>query len=153
MQFDAKLMHLVTCHVINNLTSLVVLGIDWLTEHQPEIDGPNYIVIMHLANGKRLLILGLAAGYSKPIFIFCSSKVACKSVAKGSMHGLSLFHLTILQHVCIELNVHRQTSYQCTGKMVSLLSKIVGNELSRNLLMYLNPLDHRYSGILTIILT
>ena len=38
MQFYANLMHLVTCHVVNNLTSLVVLGIDWLMEHWPEID-------------------------------------------------------------------------------------------------------------------
>ena len=52
MQFDANLMHLVTCHVVNNLTSLVVLGIDWLMEHWPEIDWPNYTVTMHLANGK-----------------------------------------------------------------------------------------------------
>ena len=48
MQFDANLMHLVTCHVVNNLTSLVVLGIDWLTEHWPEINWPNYTVTMHL---------------------------------------------------------------------------------------------------------
>ena len=69
------------------------------------------------------------------------------------MHGLSSFHLTILQHVCMEQSVHRQTNYQCMGKMVSLLSRIVGNELLRNLLMYLNPLDHQYSGISAIILT
>ena len=68
------------------------------------------------------------------------------------MHGLSLFHLRILQHICMERSVHRQTSYQCTGKMVSLLSRIVGSEFLRNLLMYLNPLDHQYSGILTIVL-
>ena len=52
MQFDANLLHLVTCHVVNNLTSLVVLGIDWLTEHRPEIDWPNYTVTLHLVNGK-----------------------------------------------------------------------------------------------------
>ena len=90
MQFDANLMHLVTCHVINNLTSLFVLGIDWLMEHQPEIDWPNYTIIMHLANGKRLLIPGLTAGNSKPTFIFCSSKVACKSVAQGEYAWLIL---------------------------------------------------------------
>ena len=83
MHFNANLMHLVTCHIVNNLTSSVVLGIDWLTEHRPEIDWPNYTVILHLENGKRLLIPGLAAGNSKPTFVFCSSKVACKSVAKG----------------------------------------------------------------------
>ena len=33
VQFDANLTHLVTCHVVTNLTSLVMLGIDWLTEH------------------------------------------------------------------------------------------------------------------------
>ena len=38
MQFNTNLMHLVTCHVINNLTSSVVLAIDLLTEHWPEID-------------------------------------------------------------------------------------------------------------------
>ena len=75
MQFDANLMHFVTCHVVNNLTSLVVLGIDWLMEHEPEIDWPNYTVTIHLANGKQLLIPGLAAGNSKPTFVFCSSKV------------------------------------------------------------------------------
>ena len=37
MQFDANLMHLITCHVVNNLTSSVVFGIDWLMEHRPEI--------------------------------------------------------------------------------------------------------------------
>ena len=52
MQFDTNLMHLVTCHVVNNLTSLVVLGIDWPMEHRPKINWPNYIVTMHLANGK-----------------------------------------------------------------------------------------------------
>ena len=69
--------------MVNNLTSSVVLGIDWLTEHRPEIDWPNYTVILHLANSKQLLILGLAASNSKPTFVFCSSKVACKLVAKG----------------------------------------------------------------------
>ena len=49
--FNANLMHLVTCHVVNNLTSLVVLGIDWLMEHWPETDWPNYTVTLHLANG------------------------------------------------------------------------------------------------------
>ena len=68
------------------------------------------------------------------------------------MHGLSSFHLTILQHVCMEQSVHRPTSYYCMGKMVSLLSRIIGSKLSRNLLMYLNPLDHKYNGILTIVL-
>ena len=68
------------------------------------------------------------------------------------MHGLSSFHLTILQHVCMEGSVHKPTSYQCTGKMVSLLNRIIGSELLRSLLMYLNPLDHQYSGILTIVL-
>ena len=90
MQFDANLMHLVTCHVVNNLTSLVVLGIDWLIEHQPEIDWPNYTVTLHLANGKQLLIPGLAAGNSKPTFVFCSSKVACKLVAQGEHAWLIL---------------------------------------------------------------
>ena len=52
MQFDASLTHLVTCHVVNNLTSLVVLGIDWLMEHWPEINWLNYVAIMHLVNGK-----------------------------------------------------------------------------------------------------
>ena len=52
MQFNANLMHLVTYHMVNNLTSLVVLGIDWLMEHQFEINWPNYIVTMHLVNGK-----------------------------------------------------------------------------------------------------
>ena len=52
MQFDANLMHLLTCHVVNNLISLVVLGIDWLMEHQPEINWLNYTVTLHLANGK-----------------------------------------------------------------------------------------------------
>ena len=52
MQFDANLMHLVTCHVVNNLTSSVVLGMDWLMEHWPEINWPNYTVTMHLVNGK-----------------------------------------------------------------------------------------------------
>ena len=81
MQFDTNLMQLVTCHVVNNLTSLVVLGIDWLLEHQPDIDWLNYTVTLHLANGKQLLIPGLAAGNSKPTFVFCSSKLACKLVA------------------------------------------------------------------------
>ena len=62
--FNANLMHLVTCHVVNNLTSSVVLGIDWLMEHQTEIDWPNYTVTLHLTNGKQLLIPGLAAGNS-----------------------------------------------------------------------------------------
>ena len=83
MQFNTDLMHLVTCHVVNNLTSLVVLGIDWLMEHQPEIYRLNYTVIMHLANGKQLFIPGLAAGNSKPTFMFCSRKVASKLVAQG----------------------------------------------------------------------
>ena len=83
MQFDTNLMHLDTCHVVHNLTSLVVLGIDWLTEHWLEINWLNYTVIMHLANGKRLLIPGVAAGNSKLTFMFCSSKVACKLVAQG----------------------------------------------------------------------
>ena len=52
MHFNANLIHLVTCHVVNNLTSSVVLGIDWLIEHRPEIDWPNYTVTLHLANGK-----------------------------------------------------------------------------------------------------
>ena len=90
MQFDTNLMHLVTCHVVNNLTSSVVLGIDWLIEDQPEINWPNYTVIMHLANGKRLLIPGLAAGNSKPTFVLCSSKVACKLVAQGEHAWLIL---------------------------------------------------------------
>ena len=90
MQFDANLIHLVICHVVNNLTSLVVLGIDWLTEHWPEIIWPNYTVTMHLANGKLLLIPGLAAGNSKPTFEFCSSKVACKLVAQGEHAWLIL---------------------------------------------------------------
>ena len=68
------------------------------------------------------------------------------------MHGLSSLHLTILWYVCIELSVNRPTSYQCTDKMVTLLNRIVGSKLSRNLLMYLNPLDHQYSGISIIIL-
>ena len=55
------------------------------------------------------------------------------------MHGLSSFYLTNLQHVHIEQSMYRKTSYQCTGKIVSLLSRIVGSELLRNLLMYLNP--------------
>ena len=88
--FNANLMHLVTYHVVHNLTSLVVLGIDWLMEHWPEIDWPNYTVILHLANGKRLLIPGLAAGNSKPTFIFFSSKVACKLLAKGEHAWLIL---------------------------------------------------------------
>ena len=91
MHFNANLMHLVTCHVVNNLTSSVVLGIDWLMEHRPEIDWPNYTVTLHLANGKWLLIPGLAAGNSKPTFVFCSSKVACKLVAKGEHAWLILF--------------------------------------------------------------
>ena len=90
MHFNANLMHLVTCHVVNNLTSSVVLGIDWLMEHWPEIDWPNYTVTLHLANGKQLLIPGLAAGNSKPTFVFCSSKVACKLVAKGEHAWLIL---------------------------------------------------------------
>ena len=90
MQFDANLMHLVTCHVVNNLKNSVVLGIDWLMEHHPEINWPNYIVTMHLANGKQLLIPGLAAGNSKPTFVFCSSKVACKLVAQGEHAWLLL---------------------------------------------------------------
>ena len=53
IQFNANLLHLVTCHVINNLTSSVVLGIDWLIEHQPEIDWSNYTVTLHWVNGKR----------------------------------------------------------------------------------------------------
>ena len=52
MQFDANLMHLVTYHIVKNLKSLVVFGINWLMEHQPEIDWLNYIVTMHLANSK-----------------------------------------------------------------------------------------------------
>ena len=28
MQFNENLMHLVTCHVVNNLTSLIVLGVN-----------------------------------------------------------------------------------------------------------------------------
>ena len=90
MHFNANLMHLVTCHVVNNLISSVVLGIDWLMEHQPEIDWLNYTVTLHLANGKWLLIPGLAAGNSKPTFVFCSSKVACKLVAKGEHAWLIL---------------------------------------------------------------
>ena len=90
MQFDANLMHLVTYHVVNNLTSSVVLGIDWLMEHWPEINWLNYTVIMHLANGKQLLIPGLAAGNSKPTFMFCSSKVTCKLVAQGEHAWLIL---------------------------------------------------------------
>ena len=64
MQFDTNLMHLVTCHVVNNLASSVVLGIDRLMEHQPEINWPNYTVTLHLMNSKRLLIPGLASGNS-----------------------------------------------------------------------------------------
>ena len=90
MQFDANLMHLVTCHVVNNLTSLVVLGIDWIMEYRPEINWLNYTVAMHLVNGKRLLIPGLAAGNSKPTYVFCSSKVACKLVAQGEHAWLIL---------------------------------------------------------------
>ena len=86
----ANLMHLVTCHVVNNLTSSVVLGIDWLMEHWPEINWPNYTVTLHLVNGKWLLIPGLAASNSKPTFMFCSSKVACKLVAKGEHAWLIL---------------------------------------------------------------
>ena len=52
MQFNANFMHLVTYHVVNNLTSSVVLGIDWLTKHRLEINWPNYTVTLHLANGK-----------------------------------------------------------------------------------------------------
>ena len=52
VQFDTNLIYLVTCHVLTNLTSLVMPGIDCLTEHQPEIDWLNYTVIMHLVNGK-----------------------------------------------------------------------------------------------------
>ena len=33
MQFDTNLIHSVTCHVVNNLTNSIVVGIDWLTEH------------------------------------------------------------------------------------------------------------------------
>ena len=90
MQFDTNLMHFVTCHVVNNLTSSVVLGIDWLTEHQPEIDWPNFTVTLHLVNSKQLLIPGLASGNSKPTLVFCSSKVACKLVAKGEHAWLIL---------------------------------------------------------------
>ena len=74
MQFDTNLMHLVTCHMVNNLTSSVVLGIDWLMEHQPEVDWPNYTVTLHLANSKRLLIPGLAAGNNKPTFVVQASQ-------------------------------------------------------------------------------
>ena len=90
MNFNANLMHLVTYHVVNNLTSSVVLGIDWLMEHWPEIDWLNYTVTLHLANGKCLLIPGLAAGNNKPTFVFCSSKVACKLFAKGEHAWLIL---------------------------------------------------------------
>ena len=90
MHFNANLMHLVTCHVVNNLTSSVVLGIDCLMEHQPEINWPNYTVTLHLANGKWLLTPGLAAGSGKPTFVFCSSKMACKLVAKGEYAWLIL---------------------------------------------------------------
>ena len=83
IHFNANLMHLVICHVVNNLTSSVVLGIYWLMEHQPEIGWLKYTVTLNLVNGKQLLIPGLAAGNSKPIFVFCSSKVACKLVEKG----------------------------------------------------------------------
>ena len=38
IQFDVSSMHLVTYHMVNNLTSLIVLSIDWLMEHHPEID-------------------------------------------------------------------------------------------------------------------
>ena len=68
------------------------------------------------------------------------------------MHGLSSLHLTILQHVCMEQSVHRPSSYQRMGKRVNLLNRIVGSELSRNFLMYLNPLDHQYSGVSIIVL-
>ena len=74
MHFNANLMHFVTCHVVNNLTSSVVLGIDWLMKHQPEIDWPNYTVTLQRANGKHLLIPGLAAGNSKPTFMFCKQQ-------------------------------------------------------------------------------
>ena len=88
--FNANLMHLVTCYVVNNLKSSVMLGIDWLTEHQLEINWPNYTVTLHLVNGKWLYIPGLAAGNSKPTFVFFSSKVACKLVAKGEHAWLIL---------------------------------------------------------------
>ena len=90
MQFNANLMHLVTCHVVNNLISLFMVGIIWLMEHWPEIDWLNYTVTWHLANGKQLLIPGLASGNSMPTFVFCSSKVACKLVAKGKHAWLIL---------------------------------------------------------------
>ena len=90
VQFYANLMHLVTYHVVTNLTSFIVLGIDWLMELWHEIDWLNYTVTMHLVNGKWLLIPDLAAGSSKPTFIFCSSKVACKLVAQGEHAWLIL---------------------------------------------------------------
>ena len=90
MQFNANLIHLVNFHMVNNLRSLVVLGIDWIIEHWPEINLLNYTVTMHLANTKQLLIPGLAAGNSKPGFVFYSSKVACKLVAQGEHAWLIL---------------------------------------------------------------
>ena len=90
VQFDANLIYLVTCHMVTNLTSSVVLGINWLMEHQPKVDWPNYTVTMHLTNGKRLLIPGLASGNSKLTFMFCSSKVASKVVAQGEHAWLIL---------------------------------------------------------------
>ena len=155
VQFDANLMHLVTCHVVTKF-GCDKFGCAW---HSLANGAPawNWLAKLYSDNtpgnkssdySSQAKLLATVSQHS----CFAAAKWNASWLHKGSMHGSSLFHLTILQHVCIEQSVHRQTSYQCMGKMVSLLSRIVGSKLLRNLLIYLNPLDHRYSGISTIIL-
>ena len=67
-------MHEVVCLVVPNLTSALVLGIDWLTAQQPVIDWPNYTVSLPLPNKrKHLLIPRLAVDKIKPTLVMCSA--------------------------------------------------------------------------------
>ena len=91
VHFAPTLMHEIVCHVVPNLTSALVLGIDWLTAHQPVIDWPNYTVSLPLPNKrKHLMIPGLAVGKTTPTLVMCSAKVACKEVAQGDNAWLVL---------------------------------------------------------------
>ena len=91
VHFAPTLLHDVLCHVVLNLTSVLVLGIDWLTTHQPVIDWPNYTVSPPLPNKcKYLMIPGLAVGKMKPTLVMCSAKVACKDIAQGDNAWLFL---------------------------------------------------------------
>ena len=83
VDFGQDIRHVVHCHVVDNLSNNLVLGMAWLTKFNPTIRWSEYEVDL-LKGNKVVTLTGQLCDLSVPSVSICSAKVACKAIRNGA---------------------------------------------------------------------